>query len=81
MLEQPPANSRDLREMWVVIGAVHFSTRFVDPETARPVAINEEPYWFLPVYESEEAARRDFPDVAIQRVTIYTIGGSDASKG
>ena len=73
---QAPASAHDLREMWVVIGAVHFGQRFRDSETMEPSPINEEPYWFLPVYESEEAARRDFPDCKVQRTTLYTIGGS-----
>lgn len=73
----PPAGARDLREMWVVIGAVHFSLRFREPQTMAPMPIHEEPYWFLPVYETEEAARRDFPGCAVQRTTLYTIGEAD----
>lgn len=75
MLDKPPAGATDLAEKWVVIGAVHFSRRFVDPETRRPLEIKGEPYWFLPAYDSEAAARRDFPDCEIQRTMIYTIGG------
>lgn len=74
MPDQPPPGASELKEMWVVIGAVHFGLRFRDPQTMQPMPIHEEPFWFLPVYESEEAARRDFPDCEVQRTMLYTIG-------
>jgi len=70
-----PEGATVLKRLWVVVALIHMSQRFRAADGG-PIEIHEEPYWFLPAYESRDAAERAIREHLpgakdIQEVTMY----------